>query len=60
MNDEDTGNDIPKIVFLKTKSNYTQESLVAKIKELVSSVCHIEEGAFKLRSPTKSCFQRFL
>ena len=35
MNDEDTDNDIPEIVFPKIKSNYTQESLVAKIKELV-------------------------
>ena len=41
MNDEDTDNDIPEIVFSKIKSNYTQESLVAKIKELVSSSCHI-------------------
>ena len=41
MDDEDTDNDITEIVLPKTKLNYTQDSLVAKIKELVSSSCHI-------------------
>ena len=49
MNDEDSNNDIPVIVFPKTKANYIQESLVANIKDLVSSSCHIGEGTFKLR-----------
>ena len=61
MNNEDTDNDIPAIVFPKAKSNYTQESLVSKIKDLVSSSCHIGEDAFNLSlSLTKPCFQRFL
>ena len=41
MNDEDTNNDIPEIAFPKTKTNYKQESLVEKIKDSVSSSCHI-------------------
>ena len=49
MNDEDTQNNIPEIVFPKTKSNYTQETLAAKIKDLFSSSCHIGKGTFKLR-----------
>ena len=44
MNDEDTNNDIPEVVFPKTKTNYTQESLVEKIKDSVSSSCHIGEA----------------
>ena len=59
MNEEDTDNDIPEIVFSKTKSNYTQESLVAKIKELVSSSCHIGEGTFKLRVQRNYVFKDF-
>ena len=59
MNDEDADNDIPEIVFPKTKSNYTQESLVAKIKDLVSSSCHIGEGAFKLRVRQNHVFKDF-
>ena len=47
MNDEHTDNNIPEIVFPKTKSNYIQESLVAKIKELVSSSCHIGKEPLK-------------
>ena len=49
MNDEDTNNNIPEIVFPKAKTNYTQESLVEKIKDSVSSSCYIGKGAFKLR-----------
>ena len=59
MNDEDADNDIPEIVFPKTKSNYIQESLVAKIKDLVNSSCHIGENAFKLRVRRKHVFKDF-
>ena len=46
-------------VFSKTKSNYTQESPVAKIKELVSSSCHNGEGTFKLRVQRNHVFNDF-
>ena len=59
MNDEDTNNDIPEIVFPKTKTNYTQESLVEKIKDSVSSRCHVGEGAFKLRVRRNYVFKDF-
>ena len=47
MNDEGTDNDVPEIIFPKTKSIYTKESLAANIKNLVSSSWHTAEGAFK-------------
>ena len=59
MNDEDTNNDISVIIFPKTKSNYIQESLVAEIKDLVSSSCHIGESAFQLRVWWNHVFKDF-
>ena len=59
MDDEDSNNDIPVTVFPKTKSNYIQESLVANIRDLVSSSYHIGEGAFKLRVWRNHVFKDF-
>ena len=59
MNDEYTNNDIPEKVFSNIKSNYTQEILVVKIKDFVSSSCHIREGAFKLRVRRNHVFKDF-